>query len=392
MEERYYTSEYSLIKRLFFLAALASLAFILLNSCATSGEDTETDPDPPIVPTNLVLSYEQQGSDAYNPYGSGTGTVTFTATATNAVSYDFVLEGPNVIESDSGTLTYTYEEEGTHTYNVSVTAVAESGETASTTASITVYRSTDEFPTVVWADEFDYEGALDSDKWHHQVIPILGDSWANSEVQHYTDRTDNSFVSEGTLKIVALKEDYTYQGTTKSYTSARLNSKFAFQYGRIEVRAKLPVEAGTWPAIWTLGANIDEVGNYFDDQYGSVGWPRCGEIDILEQRGADKANTIAYFHWFDTGSNGYQNAGNNFFSLPTATTDFHVYSLRWNEQSLRVFADDVLVYELENTESRPYDDPHYLLLNIAMGGTLGGSIPGDFNRATMEVDYVRIYQ
>ena len=109
-----------------------------------------------------------------------------------------------------------------------------------------------------------------------------------AKLQHYTDEISNSYVSNGTLKIKAIKENYTYNGVTKNYTSARLNSKYAFQYGRIDVGAKLPAEAGTWPAIWTLGCNINETGNYFGSTYGSVGWPDCGEIDIMEQNGWDK--------------------------------------------------------------------------------------------------------
>ena len=100
------------------------------------------------------------------------------------------------------------------------------------------------------------------DKWHHQVIPIFEGGWANNEKQHYTNRIENSYVSNGTLKIVAKNEIYDYKGITKSYTSARLNSKFDFQYGRIDVRAKLPKSVGTWPAIWTLGTNVGEIGNY----------------------------------------------------------------------------------------------------------------------------------
>ena len=119
------------------------------------------------------------------------------------------------------------------------------------------------FDNLIWSDEFDYSGPPDPTKWHHQVIPIIdGVNWANDELQHYTDENTNSFVSNGTLKIKAIKESYSFNGVTKNYTSARLNSKFAFQYGRVDVHAKLPNEAGTWPAIWTLGANINEIGNY----------------------------------------------------------------------------------------------------------------------------------
>ncbi len=244
---------------------------------------------------------------------------------------------------------------------------------------------------LVWSDEFAVDGPLDTSKWHHQVVPIVnGTDWANNEAQHYTARQDNSYVSNGTLKIVAKKENYTYNGSKKAYTSARLNTKFAFKYGRVDVRAKLPLEAGTWPAIWTLGANINETGNYFGSAYGSVGWPDCGEIDIMEQRGADKNNTIAHFHWRNA-NNQYQNEGGQLY-VPTSTTAFHVYSLIWTEVSLKVMVDDNLVYELQNNTNNPYDNEHYILLNVAMGGNLGGAIPSNFSQAQMEIDYVRVYQ
>lgn len=98
--------------------------------------------------------------------------------------------------------------------------------------------------SLIWSDEFDYDGSVDNLKWHHQVIPIAGSSWANGEVQHYTNRTQNSFVSDGTLKIVAKKEQYQFNGITKSYTSARLNSKFTFQYGRIDIKQKKRKKSG----------------------------------------------------------------------------------------------------------------------------------------------------
>src|SRR5690606_28669173 len=121
---------------------------------------------------------------------------------------------------------------------------------------------------LVFFDEFEKEGSPEEEKWHHQVIPPNNGSWHNDELQHYTARPENSFVSEGTLKIKAIKEQYSYGNSTKSYTSARLNSKFAFTFGRVEVRAKLPSAAGTWPAIWTLGANCNETGGVFGGQYG----------------------------------------------------------------------------------------------------------------------------
>ncbi|MDB4851689.1 family 16 glycosylhydrolase [Flavobacteriaceae bacterium] len=248
------------------------------------------------------------------------------------------------------------------------------------------------FNTLVWSDEFNYSGVVDSNKWHHQIIPIInGTDWANGELQHYTNQLSNSFVSNGSLKIKAIRENYTYNNVTKPYTSARLNSKFAFKYGRVDVRAKLPAEAGTWPAIWTLGANINEVGNYFGSTYGSVGWPVCGEIDIMEQNGWDKTNLIGHLHYSNANTNVYQNEGSTTY-IQDSSGEFHIYSLIWTENVIKILLDDVVFFERENTQEIPYDNHHYLLLNIAMGGNLGGAIPSNFNNATMEIDYVRVYE
>ena len=245
--------------------------------------------------------------------------------------------------------------------------------------------------SLVWQDEFDYDGAVSGNKWHHQVIPIIGSSWANDEEQHYTDREENAYVSDGTLKIVAKKEQYEFRGSTKSYTSARLNSKYAFQYGRIDISAKLPAEQGTWPAFWTLGANINETGNYHGSTYGNVGWPACGEIDIMEQNGWDKDNLIGHLHWGDTQTKAYKNQGGTKRVQNTATA-FNLYSLVWTKNEIRILFNDDVFFIRAIDNSMPYRFPHYVLFNIAMGGTLGGTIPSNFTTATMEVDYIRIYQ
>jgi len=248
------------------------------------------------------------------------------------------------------------------------------------------------FNNLVWSDEFNYSGSVDSNKWHHQVIPIInGSDWANGEQQHYTNRISNSYVNNGSLKIKAIRENYTYNNVTKLYTSARLNSKFAFKYGRVDVRAKLPAEAGTWPAFWTLGANINEIGNYFGNTYGSVGWPNCGEIDIMEQNGWNKTNLIGHLHYSNSNTNSYQNEGGTTY-VANSSGEYHIYSLIWTENTIQILLDDVVFFERENTQEIPYDNHHYLLLNIAMGGNLGGAIPSNFNNATMEIDYVRVYE
>jgi len=244
--------------------------------------------------------------------------------------------------------------------------------------------------SLIWSDEFDYEGSPDIDKWHHQTIAPNNGSWWNGELQHYTDRLENSYVNNGTLKIKAKKEQYEFDGFSKSYTSARLNSKFSFRYGRIDVRAKLPKGSGTWPAIWTLGANINEIGNYFGTQFGDVGWPACGEIDIMEQNGWDKNSVIGHLHWEDN-SGQYKNKGDT-KSIENSYDEFHTYSLVWDSSKISILLDDNTFFSMTNTSNNPYDNDHYLLLNIAVGGNLGGDVPSNFSEEIMEIDYVRIYQ
>jgi beta-glucanase (GH16 family) len=296
-----------------------------------------------------------------------------------------------LIDSESGSVEHTFSKEGVHLYNFVVWAYSETGQFVNKTLDVDILKTNDVFTNLVFSDEFEYEGKLDEDKWFHQIIAPNNGGWFNGEVQHYTDREENSFVIDGTLKIKAIKENYTFDGSTQSYTSARLNSKFVFQYGRVEVRAKLPKEPGTWPAIWTLGANINERGNYFGNQYGSVGWPACGEIDIMEQKGADKSKTLGYFHWGDTNTGEYKTQGNE-IAVPNTAEKFHIYGMVWNEGSIRLTVDDKLIIDLPNTQDKPFDNLHYLILNIAMGGNLGGQILPNFSEDTFEIDYVRIYQ
>ena len=243
---------------------------------------------------------------------------------------------------------------------------------------------------LVWGDEFEYDGKLDESKWHHQIIPPNNGSWWNNEAQHYTNSTKNSIVSDGTLKIIAIKENYTFDNSTKNYTSARLNSKFGFKYGRVDVKAKLPATQGTWPAIWTLGTNINEIGNFFGDSEGSVGWPRCGEIDIMEQNGWNKNELYGYFH-FANPQGEYGNHG-NITSISNASGEYHIYSMEWTDEIIKILIDDKEFVSLINNGNVPYDNRHYLLLNIAIGGNLGGDIDPSFSQDRMEIDYIRVFQ
>lgn len=366
-----------------FNISLVTLLFAL--SCSSGGSSPE------MAPTGFQIEAAPVGADQANPQGDGSGKVIITATAKNAVRYAFRIGTGDMIESQTGILEHQFLTNGTHSYTISAWAYSDSGEFITKTIAVEVYRSDEKYATLVFSDEFDQEGRPDTQKWHHQIVPPNNGSWHNGELQHYTDREGNSFISDGTLKIKALKEQYTYNGSTKAYTSARMNAKFAFTYGRVEVRAKLPSPAGTWPAIWTLGADSNETGNYFGDQYGSVGWPLCGEIDILEQTGWDKNSTLSHFHWGDLNTEEYKEEGGE-TPIANASTEYHIFSLEWDATNLKTYVDDTLVHTFQNGSNRPFNKPHYLILNIAMGGNLGGEVPADFTEGTFEIDYVRIYQ
>lgn len=242
----------------------------------------------------------------------------------------------------------------------------------------------------VWADEFENNGAVDGNKWFHQTIMPNGYSWFNGELQHYTDEIENTYVSDGTLKIVAKAQNYTDQGHTKQFTSARLNSKFAFTYGMVEVRAKLPTGVGTWPAIWMLGKNINETGAYWQQNYGTTSWPACGEIDIMEHWGKNQNYVSSAMHT-PSSYGGTINHGGQ--TISTVSSEFHVYKLEWTEDKMVFSVDDNEHYTYEpsvkDASTWPFDADQYLLLNIAIEV---GTNPDTFVETAMEIDYVRVYQ
>ena len=246
------------------------------------------------------------------------------------------------------------------------------------------------FDKLVWSDEFDGNGAIDNTKWFHQTRIPNGGSWFNGEIQHYTNRQENASVENGTLKLVAKKETFSDQGVTKNYTSARLNSKFAFTYGRVEVRAKLPMGVGTWPAIWMLGKNINETGAYWQIQgHGTTGWPACGEIDIMEHWGKNQNFVQSAMH---TPSSHGATVNHGGRSIPTASSDFHVYAVEWTREKMTFTVDSVVHYvyqpAVRDADTWPYTADQYILLNIA----IEPGIDANFTESAMEIDYVRVYQ
>lgn len=247
------------------------------------------------------------------------------------------------------------------------------------------------YDSLVWADEFNVNGGLDTSKWWRQtILPNNGQSWWNGEIQHYTNRDTNSYVDNGNLYLTAYRETYTDQNVTKDYTSARLNSKFAFTYGYIEVRAQLPTGVGTWPAIWTLGQNIYEVGAYWDVQgYATTGWPACGEIDIMEHWGTNQDYIQSALHTPLSSGNTTNKGGR---LITGVSNNFHTYAVEWTPTKMTFTVDSIVHYVFEpqprTANSWPFDDPQYILMNIA----IQSSIDTAFTSSPMIVDYVRVYQ
>jgi beta-glucanase (GH16 family) len=318
----------------------------------------------------------------------------FTAFSSNQYNYDYLLQ-PGVssvpivsVTTANSNANYTITNAqflpGTTTINVT------SADGSTTQTYIINFKES--AYNLMWNDEFDYTGAPNSSKWHHQTYPPVGSSWFNGELQHYTARIENSYVNNGSLKIKAIRESFRdpTSGSTKQYTAARLNSKYAFKYGRVEVRAKLPAAQGTWPAIWTLGKNISENGAYWQTQgYGDTTWPTCGEIDIMEQD-SNKSITSGAFHFPD--SNGNHTYTFNYLSVSNTDSNWHVYSMDWSAETIELSVDGTVFHTLNNAQNPYFDNEHFILLNIAMGGQLGGTISDDFISDIMEIDYVRVYE
>lgn len=236
---------------------------------------------------------------------------------------------------------------------------------------------------LVWSEEFDYEGLPDPTIWNYDT---KGNDWGwgNNELQFYTDaNAKHAWVSNGSLKISATRDSM----AGKAYSSARLTTrdKVNFKYGRIEIKARLPKGKGLWPAIWMLGANID-----------TVGWPLCGEIDIMEYVGYQPDSVYATIH-----SDAYNHMKNTqkmksiYIANPNA---YNLYAIEWSSEKLEFYCNDQLYNTILNENKSihewPFDKDFYLLLNVAVGGNWGGKYGVDNSAfpAVMEVDYVRLYQ
>jgi len=227
---------------------------------------------------------------------------------------------------------------------------------------------------LLWAEEF--EGTtLDLSQWNYKLGNGCPDlcGWGNNEPQFYNK--ENTQVSNGTLKITASLKD-------TIYSSSRLTTeeKFEFKYGRVETRVKLPKGQGLWPAVWMLGSNIKE-----------VGWPKCGEIDIVEWIGRDPDSLFTSLHT----QSSHGNTINTHKSHLKNNTKWHTYTCDWKPDSITFYLDDIEVYSYapttKNEDTYPFTQPFYLLVNMAVGGNFGGEIDDSVFPQILEVDYIRVY-
>ncbi len=244
------------------------------------------------------------------------------------------------------------------------------------------YQAADSYEgmTLTWSDEF-AENSINYDNWGYDLGTGNG-GWGNNELQNYTSSPNNSYVSDGRLIIKAEKVG------ENAYTSARMKSLGLqeFQYGRVDMRALIPKGQGIWPALWMLGAN-----------YSQVGWPACGEIDIMELLGHQPGSIHGTAHW----GNDYpqwQHQGDNISIYPdTFNDEFNVFSIDWSPNEINYLMNDELFFTINtsmmNGQNYPFNNPFFFIMNVAVGGNW----PGYPNESTsfpvfMAVDYVRVYQ
>lgn len=239
---------------------------------------------------------------------------------------------------------------------------------------------------LVWADEFDYEGMPDPEKWNYDVG---NHQWANQELQAYTNRPDNAYVQNGRLMIRAVKE----QDGDRKYTSARLTTyeRQSWQYGYFEIRGRLPDGKGSWPAFWFMPDACRQ----------GTAWPLCGEIDMMEHTVVNKNELVYSLH-----SQKHNHTRHDTRQYSTSVRqegvcdEFHVYGMEWTKDYVEYFFDGKSVCKYCKTDDAddqtenawPYDKRFYMILNIAVGGFMGGPVLEEDLPYIMEVDYVRAYQ
>ena len=365
-----------------YIFALIALVSLTLAGC--KGDPPPTDV---VLPTNLstVITTNE-----------GTVSITATADRANFYSFTFYEAGDSTyVESADGSENYTFLQSGTYTIRTRAYATAldfieiietvEVNLTPGWNGGIpdmnTGYTTPLSYSgyTLVWNDEFD-GNALSSD-WI-QEIGTGNSGWGNNELQYY--RAENTEVRDGMLVITAKEENY----AGSNYTSSRIKTqgRQSFQYGRIDIRAALPYSQGIWPALWMLGEN-----------FSTVGWPACGEIDIMELVGGsgNKDRTVhGTIHWDNNGSHA-DYGGSNSLSSGKFAYEWHVFSIIWDANSIKWLRDDIQynVADITPAQLSEFHDEFFFIFNVAVGGNWPGSPDASsVFPQTMAVDYVRVFQ
>lgn len=337
----------------------------------------------PLPPSNLSVEIEHDPASEAKIY------LSITATDANYFEVNFG-DGSATVTDDDGQLDHMYSESANYIILVRAHTTPDIFISTQKEVTITIDQSidlpADAYSTpmsysgynLVWNDEFD--GTSLSSDWTYE-IGTGSNGWGNNELQYYTD--DNTTVTDGVLIIEARKENVGGQ----NYTSSRIvtQGNQSFQYGRIDIRAALPEGQGLWPALWMLGSN-----------FSTVGWPFCGEIDIMEMiGGSGRENTVhGTVHWDNAGN--YASYGDSFtLSSGSFQEEFHVFSIIWDQTSIKWYVDDQLYNTIDITpaELDEFQNDFFFIFNVAVGGNW----PGDPNSSTqfpqrMIVDYVRVFQ
>ncbi len=316
----------------------------------------------------------------------GTGLVTFKATAENSVNYVYYFGDGSSAESGDGNITYTYKVSDLYLAkvvafskdNLSIDKQVEV--TVKVTISTTGYTTPAIYAgmTLAWQDEF-YGTVLNSSNWQNE---IGGSGWGNNELEYYQEK--NAVVENGLLIIKAKKESI----SGRDFTSSRIITlgKHSFKYGRVDIRARLPKGKGIWPALWMLGSNI-----------GTVGWPKCGEIDIMEMIGGPGNESKVYgtAHWDEAGSHAQYGGNQSLTNGKLFADEFHVFSILWNAMSITWYLDDVQYHVIDITPAGLSElrEDAFFIFNVAVGGDW----PGSPDKTTsfpqyMAVDYIRVFQ
>jgi beta-glucanase (GH16 family) len=364
-----------------------SILFVLVSILGCTKEETTPEV---LQPSNLVVTIEKSSTIE--------GLVDLTATASSANYYSFEFfsgSTSETIESPTGEVSYQFNATGTYKIVTRAHATFSAFIQIEDSISVTVTQGGTGIPTsgystpltysgynLVWNDEFD--GNQLSNSWTHE-IGIGNNGWGNNELQYY--RPQNTEVKDGYLMITAKKEPF----ADKQYTSSRIitKGKQSFKYGRVDIRAALPKGKGLWPAAWMLG-----------DAFTTVGWPACGEIDIMEMVGGNSPNqgdaTVhGTVHWQTNNGNHGEYGGSNSLNNGIYADEFHVFSIIWESGRIKWYRDDIKFNEIDISSSQfsEFREDFFFIFNVAVGGNW----PGSPNSSTqfpqrMIVDYIRVFQ